>query len=88
MHHPGVYLFVLAVTLVLAVPIVLMGYTLLAMQPRVLIPLLRVQTGEQTTSLITSARRSEARSCLHCTAAITHTSEFSGATFTYPQEAR
>ena len=88
MSHPEAYLFVLIVTLVLAVPIVRALHTLLALQARVLIPLLRIQTGGQATTLRTSAQRIDARRCPHCTAAYPHTSEFTASTFPQPQEAQ
>ncbi len=88
MPHPEAYLFVLIVTLVLAVPIVQALHTLLALQARVLIPLLRTQTGGQATTLRTSAHRIEVRRCPHCADAYPHTNELTASTFPQPQEAR
>lgn len=88
MSHPEAYLFVLLVTLVLAVPILQALHTLLALQARVLIPLLRIQTGGQATTLRTSAQRMDVSHCPHCADAYPHTNEFTTSTFPHPQEAQ
>lgn len=88
MKNPEAYLFVLAITLLLAVPIVRAIQTLLAMHARVIFPLLRMQTGERYSTLITSARSLDAIICPYCASPFDHTINSDSATFTEPRRAQ
>ncbi|MCX5723921.1 MAG: hypothetical protein NTX84_05260 [Nitrospirae bacterium] len=87
MKNPDAYLFVLVVTLLLAAPIVRAIQTLLAMRARVIVPLLRVQTGQQFTTMIASVRTIEAVLCPHCASSVDHHIDVNPTTVTQPREA-
>lgn len=87
MKNPDAYLFVLAMMLLLAVPIAGAIQTLLAMQARVIFPLLRIQTGGHCTTMITSGGRMDAIICPHCASPFDHTIDLTPTTFTQPREA-
>lgn len=87
MKNPDAYLFVLAIAFLLTAPIIRAIQTLLAMHARVIVPLLRMQTGGHCTTMITSARRMDAIICPHCTASFDRTSDLNSATFAQPREA-
>ena len=85
MKNTDAYLFVLAVTLLLAAPIARSVQTLLAMRARVIFPLLRVQTGQHCATMITSARSMDAIVCPHCASSFDYTIYSNPATFTQPR---
>ncbi len=87
MKNPDAYLFVLAITLLLAAPIVRAIQTLLAMHARVIVPLLRIQTGQPGATIITSVRRMDAIICPHCASSFNHTIDLNPTTFAQPREA-
>lgn len=87
MKNPDAYLFVLVVTLLLAAPIVRAIQTLLAMHARVIVPLLRAQTGQHCASMITSVRRSDAITCPHCASSFEHHIDMNPTPFAQPREA-
>ena len=87
MRNPDAYLFVLAITLLLAAPIVRTIQTLLAMHARVIVPLLRIQTGGYSTTIITSVPRMDAIICPHCAASFNRTIDLNPTTFAQPREA-
>ena len=87
MKNTDAYLFVLAVTLLLAAPIVRAIQTLLAMHARVIFPLLRMKTGQHCVTMITSARSMDAIICPHCASSFDRHIDSSHATFTQPREA-
>ena len=63
MKNTDAYLFVLTISLLLATPIVLAIHTLLSMRARVIFPLLRMQTGPHSSTLITSVRSMDVIVC-------------------------
>jgi len=87
MKNTEAYLFVLAVTLLLAAPIVRAIQTLLSMRARVIFPLLRLETGEHCTTMITSARSRDAIVCPHCASSFDRYLDSSHATFSQPRGA-
>lgn len=87
MKNPDAYLFVLAVALLLAAPIVRAIQTLLAMHARVIVPLLRIQTGGHATTMITSVRKMDAIICPHCASSFDRTIDLNPIIFTQPREA-
>ncbi len=87
MKNPDAYLFVLAITLLLAAPIVRAIQTLLAMHARVIVPLLRIQTGQHCATMIRSVRRMDATICPHCASPFEHTIDLNPTTFAQPREA-
>lgn len=87
MKNTDAYLFVLAVTLLLAVPIVRVIQTLLAMQARVIFPLLRMQTGQDCTTMITPGRNMDATICPQCASSLDRHIDSNPITFTQPREA-
>ena len=87
MKNPDAYLFVLAIAFLLTAPIIRAIQTLLAMHARVIVPLLRIQTGGHSTTMITSARRMDAIICPHCAASFDRTIDLNPTTFAQPREA-
>ncbi len=87
MKNPDAYLFVLAIALVLAAPIVRAIQTLLAMHARVIVPLLRIQTGGHFTTMVTSVPRMDAIICPHCASSFNRTIDLNPTTFVQPMEA-
>jgi hypothetical protein len=87
MKNTDAYLFVLTISLLLATPIVLAIHTLLSMRARVIFPLLRMQTGPHSSTLITSVRSMDVIVCPHCTSSFDRHINLSHATFTQPREA-
>lgn len=87
MKNPDAYLFVLAITLLLAAPIVRAIQTLLAMHARVIVPLLRIQTGRRCTTMITSVRTMDAITCPHCASPFEHPIDLNPSLFAQPREA-
>ena len=87
MKNTDAYLFVLAVTLLLAAPIVRAIQTLLAMHARVIFPLLRMQTGQHYATVFTSAQSMDAIICPHCASSFDRHIDSSHATFKQPREA-
>ena len=55
MKNADAYLFVFLVTMLLAAPIIQAIQTLLAMRARIIFPLLRRETGQQYSMLVTSS---------------------------------
>lgn len=87
MKNPDAYLFVLTITLLLAAPIVRAIQTLLAMHARVIVPLLRTQTGGYALTMITSVPRMDAIICPHCASSFNRTIDLNPTTFVQPREA-
>ena len=87
MKHPDAYLFTLAITLLLAVPLVRAVQTLLAMHARVIVPLFRTSAGQPCTTTLRSVRRVDASICPHCASFFEHTNDSNPTTFTQPREA-
>lgn len=87
MKNTDAYLFVLTVSFLLATPIIHAIQTLLTMRARVIVPLLRIQTGQHCTTMITSARSLDAIICPHCASSFNHTIDPIPATFTQPRRA-
>ncbi|MEY4704158.1 MAG: hypothetical protein RL042_354 [Nitrospirota bacterium] len=87
MKNTDAYLFVLAVTLLLALPIARAIQTLLAMRARVIFPLLRMQAGQHCTTMITSGRNMDATICPQCAASFDRSIDLNPTTFTQPREA-
>lgn len=81
------YLFVLMISLLLAAPIIRAIQTLLAMHARVIFPVLRMQTGQQSSTLITAARSTDAIVCPHCALSFDRHLDSRHATVTQPREA-
>ncbi|MEK7236068.1 MAG: hypothetical protein AAB242_05565 [Nitrospirota bacterium] len=87
MKNTDAYLFVLAVTLLLTAPIVHAIQTLLAMHARVIFPVLRMQTGQHYSTLITSPRSMEVIVCPRCASSFDHAIDSNPTTFTQPRRA-
>lgn len=87
MKNTEVYLFVLTISLLLAAPIVRAIQTLLSMHSRVIFPILRMQTGQQSSTLITAARSMDAIVCPHCALSFDRHLDSRHATATQPREA-
>jgi hypothetical protein len=87
MKNTDAYLFVLVVTLLLAAPIIQAIQTLLAMRTRIIFPLLRLETGQHYSALITSTRSMDVIVCPHCASSFDRYIGSSHATFTQPREA-
>lgn len=87
MKNTDAYLFVLTISLLLATPIVLAIHTLLSMRARVIFPLLRIQTGQHQSTLITSARNIDVIVCPHCASAFDRLLDSTPTTFTQSREA-
>lgn len=86
MKHPQIYIFVLGIALLLAVPIVQAIQTLLAMQARVLFPVLRVKTAEGYRTLSTSVSSIDALICPHCASSFTRHVDVTPPQLTQPTE--
>jgi len=82
---PHMFLFTLA--LLLATLIIQAIQTLLTKRARVIVPLLRMPTGQHYSALITSARSMDVLVCPHCKSSFDHTIASSYATVTQPREA-
>lgn len=87
MKNTDAYLFVLTISFLLATPIVQAIQTLLAMRARIIFPLLRLETGQHYSMLITSARSMDVIVCPHCASSFDRPIDSSHATFTQPREA-
>ena len=87
MHNPAAYLIVLLATLFLSPLIVGALQTLLAMCARVIVPLLRVQSGQQFTTIIAPVRTIDAVLCPHCASSFDHQIDVNPTTVTQPREA-
>ncbi len=87
MHNPAAYLIVLLATLFLAPLIVGALQTLLAMRARVIVPLLRVQSGQQFTTIIAPVGTIDAVLCPHCASSFDHQINVNPMTVTQPREA-
>jgi hypothetical protein len=85
MKNTDAYLFVLAISLLLATPIIQAIQTLLAMRARVIFPLLRTQTGQHYSTLIASARSMDAIVCPHCASSLNHHIDSNHAMLTQPR---
>ena len=85
MKNIDAYLFVLVVTLLLAAPIIQAIQTLLAMRTRIIFPLLRLETGQHYSALITSARSMDVIVCPHCASSFDHNIDSNPTTFTQPR---
>lgn len=85
MKNTDAYLFVLAISLLLAAPIIQAIQTLLAMRARIIFPLLRMQTGQHCATMITSARSMDVIICPHCASSFDRHIDSSHATFTQPR---
>ena len=79
------YLFVLTISLLLATPIVQAIQTLLAMRARVIVPLLRMQTGQHGATMITSARSMDAIISPHSASSCAHNIGSNPTTFAQPR---
>jgi hypothetical protein len=87
MKNTEAYLFVLAISLLLAAPIIRAIQTLLAMRARVIFPLLRLETEHPYSTLITSARSMESITCPRCALSFDHYIDSNQTTFTQPRRA-
>ncbi len=87
MKNTDAYLFVLTISLLLAVPIVRAIQTLLAMHARVIFPVLRMQTGQSFSTLMTSVRSMDVVVCPHCASSFDHPVDSRYTTLTQPREA-
>jgi hypothetical protein len=87
MKNTEAYLFVLTISLLLAVPIVRAIQTLLAMRARVIFPLLRLETGHHFSTLITSARSMESIICPYCASSFDRDINSNLTSFTQPRRA-
>ena len=85
MKNTEAYLFVLTISLLLAVPIVRAIQTLLAMRARVIFPLLRMQTGQNCSTLIASVRSMKAIICPHCASSFDRHIDSNQTPFTQPR---
>ena len=72
MKNTGPYLFVLTISLSLARRIVQATQTVLTRRARVILPLLRMQTGQERAAMITPACSMEAIISPHCTSSFAH----------------
>jgi hypothetical protein len=86
MKNTDAYLFVLTISLLLATPIIQAIQTLLAMRARVIFPLLRLETGQHYSTLITSVRSMDVIVCPHCASSFDCHIDSRRATFTQPRE--
>ena len=80
-------LFVFTISLLLATSIIQAIQTLLTMRARVIFPLLRMQTGQHYSTVITSARSMDVIVCPHCASSFDRPIDSSYATFAQPREA-
>lgn len=87
MKNTEAYLFVLTISLLLAAPIVRAIQTLLAMHARVIFPVLRMQTGQQSSTVITAARSMDAIVCPHCALSFDRYLDAHHTSATQPREA-
>ena len=87
MKNTEAYLFVLTISLLLAVPIVRAIQTLLAMHARVIFPVLRMQTGQSFSTLMTSSRNMNVVVCPHCASSFDRPIDSRHTTLTQPREA-
>ena len=87
MKNTEAYLFVLTISLLLAVPIVRAIQTLLAMHARVIFPVLRMQTGESLSTLMTSRRSMDVVVCPHCASSFDRPIDSRHITLTQPRGA-
>ena len=87
MKNTDAYLFVLTISLLLATPIVQAIQTLLAMRARVIFPLLRMQTGQHYSTLITPARNTDVIVCPRCASSFDRHIDTIHPTYTQPREA-
>lgn len=87
MKNTEAYLFVLTISLLLAVPIVRAIQTLLAMHARVIFPVLRMQTGQSFSTLMTSVRSMDVVVCPHCASSFDRPIDSRHTTWTQPREA-
>ena len=87
MKNAEAYLFVLTISLLLATPIVQAIQTLLAMRARVIFPVLRMQTGQSYSTLMTSVRSMDVVVCPHCASSFDRPIDSRHTTLTQPREA-
>ena len=87
MKNTDAYLFVLTISLLLAAPIVRAIQTLLAMHARVIFPVLRMQTGQSFSTLMTSVRSVDVVVCPHCASSFDRPIDSRHTTWTQPREA-
>jgi hypothetical protein len=87
MKNADAYLFVFLVTILLAAPIIQAIQTLLTMRARIILPLLRCETGQQHSTLVTSSQRMDVIVCPYCASSIDRHIDFRHTTFTQPREA-
>jgi hypothetical protein len=87
MKNTAPHLFVFTISFLLATSIIQAIQTWLTKRARVIFPLLRMQTGQHCSTLITSVRSMDVIVCPHCASSFDHTIDLSHATFTQPREA-
>lgn len=87
MKNAEAYLFVLTISLLLATPIVQAIQTLLAMRARVIFPVLRMQTGQSYSTLMTSVSSLDVVVCPHCALSFDRPIDSRYTTSTQPREA-
>jgi hypothetical protein len=87
MKNTEAYLFVLTISLLLAAPIVRAIQTLLAMHARVIFPVLRMQAGQQSSTVIIAARSMDAIVCPHCALSFDRDLDTRYSSATQPREA-
>jgi hypothetical protein len=87
MKNTAPHLFVFTIAFLLATSIIQAIQTLLMKRARAIFPLLRMQTGQHYSTLITSARSMDVIVCPHCKSSFDHTIDSSYATVTQPREA-
>ena len=79
------YLLALTPSLLLATPIVQAIQTLPAMRARIILPLLRMKTGQHCTTMIPSARIMDVIVCPHCASSVDRHIESNQTTFIQPR---
>jgi len=87
MKNAEAYLFVLSISLLLATPIVQAIQTLLAMRARVIFPVLRMQTGQSYSTLLTPVSSMDVVVCPHCALSFDRPIDSRHATSTQAREA-
>ena len=87
MKNTAPHLFLFTISLLLATSIIQAIQRLLTMRARVIFPLLRMQTGQHYSTMITSARSMNIIVCPHCASSFDHNIDLSYATFTQPRRA-